>query len=138
MVSDASEAMIWNLTDALSQRNPRKAMQSLQALRRGDTHPLALLAVIARQYRLMLIVKEMAERTRVNVADIAKELRMNAYPVQKAMQQAASYTFPELVDILDRLADVDYAMKTGADMETEIDLLIAELTQKAPSRASYS
>jgi DNA polymerase-3 subunit delta len=58
MVSDASEAMIWNLTDALSQRNPAKAMQSLQALRRGDAHPIYLLTMIARQYRVILKVKD--------------------------------------------------------------------------------
>jgi hypothetical protein len=37
---------------------------------------------------------------------------------------------------MDRLVVADYAMKTGADPQTEIDLLIAELTQKAPSRAA--
>jgi hypothetical protein len=52
------------------------------------------------------------------------------------MSQAAKYTFAELVDLLDRLVVADHAMKTGADAETEIDLLVAELTQKAPSRAS--
>jgi hypothetical protein len=36
---------------------------------------------------------------------------------------------------MDRLVVADHAMKTGADPETEIDLLIAELTQKAPNRA---
>ena len=137
MVSDASEAMIWNLTDALSQRNPAKAMQSLQALRRGDAHPIYLLTMIARQYRVILKVKDaMRTHAGANEFDIAKLVRESAYPVKKAMQQVGSYTFPELVDLLDRLVVADNAMKTGADPETEIDLLIAELTQKAPSRAS--
>ena len=137
MVSDASEAMIWNLTDALSQRNPAKAMQSLQALRRGDAHPIYLLTMIARQYRVILKVKD-AMRTHAgsNEFDIAKVVRESPYPVKKAMQQANGYTFNELVDLMDRLVITDYAMKTGADAETEIDLLIAELTQKAPSRGA--
>ena len=50
------------------------------------------------------------------------------------MEHVAGYTFQELVDLLDRLVVADHAMKTGADAETEIDLLVAELTQKAPSR----
>jgi DNA polymerase-3 subunit delta len=137
MVSDASEAMIWNLTDALSQRNPAKAMQSLQALRRGDAHPIYLLTMIARQFRVILKVKEaMRTLTGANEYDIAKVVREKPYPVKKAMQQANGYTFPELVDLMDRLVVADYAMKTGADPQTEIDLLIAELTQKAPSRAA--
>ena len=137
MVSDASEAMIWNLTDALSQRNPRLAMLSLQALRRGDAHPIYLLTMIARQYRVILKVKDaMRTHAGANEFDIAKVVRESAYPVKKAMQQAGSYTFTELVDLMDRLVITDNAMKTGADPETEIDLLIAELTQKAPSRNS--
>lgn len=137
MVSDASEALIWNLTDALSQRNPAKAAQSLQALRRGDNHPIYLLTMIARQYRVILKVKE-AMRTHpgANEYDLAKVVRESPYPVKKAMQQANGYSFDELVDVMDRLVVADHAMKTGADPETEIDLLIAELTQKVPSRAT--
>ncbi len=139
MVSDASEAMIWNLTDALSQRNPAKAMQALQALRRGDAHPIYLLTMIARQYRVILKVKDaMQTHAGANEFDLSKVVRESPYPVKKAMQQASGYTFSELVDLMDRLLIADNAMKTGADPETEIDLLIAELTQKAPSRASRS
>jgi DNA polymerase III subunit delta len=136
MVSDASEAMIWNLTDALSQRNPRKAMQSLQALRKGDTHPIYLVNMIARQYRVILKVKDaLGGRKSGNEHDVAKLIGEKPYPVKKAMEHVAGYTFQELVDLLDRLVVVDHAMKTGADAETEIDLLVAELTQKAPTQS---
>jgi len=135
MVSDASEMMVWNLTDALSQRNPAKAMQSLQALRRGDAHPIYLLTMIARQYRVILKVKEAMRITAgANEFDLAKVVHESPFPVKKAMQQAGSYSFPELIDLMDRLVVADNAMKTGADPQTEMDLLIAELTQKAPSR----
>jgi DNA polymerase-3 subunit delta len=137
MVSDASEALIWNLTDALSQRNPAKAMHALQALRRSENHPIYLLTMIARQYRVMLKVKDaMRTHAGANEYDIAKVVRESPFPVKKAMQQAGAYSFVELVDVMDRLVVTDHAMKTGADPETEIDLLIAELTQKAPSRQS--
>jgi DNA polymerase-3 subunit delta len=137
MVSDASEAMIWNLTDALSQRNGAKAMQSLQALRRSDNHPIYLVSMIARQFRVMLKVKEaMRLHGGGNEYDLAKVVRESPYPVKKAMQQASSYSFAELTDVLDRLVMADYAMKMGADAQTEIDLLVAELTQRPASRAA--
>ena len=59
------------------------------------------------------------------------------YPVKKAMEYVSGYTIQELVDLLDRLVVVDHAMKTGADAETEIDVLVAELTQKAPTRSPH-
>lgn len=131
LVSDASEAMIWTLTDALSQRNARNAMQALHALRRGDANAFYLLTMIARQYRIMLKVKDaMRGAGRANEFDIAKQIGEKPFPVKKAMQQAVSYGESDLVDVLDRLLTSDFAMKTGADPDAEIDLLIAELTQR--------
>lgn len=136
LVSDASEAMIWSLTDALSQRNPRAAMQSLQTLRRNDANAFYLLTMIARQYRIILKVKEAMSSTGGGGSefDIAKQVSEKPYPVKKAMQQALGYTFDELIGVLDRLLTADYAMKTGADPEAELDMLIAQLTQRRSSQ----
>lgn len=130
LVSDASEALIWDLTDALSRRNGRQAMYSLYELRRGDANPFYLLTMIARQYRIMLKVRSAMQQTRGNEYDIAKLVGEKPYSVKKAMGQAQQYPMHDLIAIMDRLLETDYAMKTGADPETEIDLLIAELTQK--------
>lgn len=130
MVSDASEALIWNLTDALSQRNGRSAMRSLHELRRGDASPFYLITMIARQYRIIIKVKEAAKSVNGNEYDIAKAIKESAYPVKKALQQSRKYTFPQLDTIMHKLLESDFAMKTGADPETELDVLIAELTSK--------
>lgn len=131
LVSDASEAVVWSLTDALSVRDGRAAMRAVQLLRRGDNHPIYLLTLIARQYRVMLKVKEaMRLQPRATVDTIAKRIGESPYPVQKAMQQVRNYSTEGLIDTLDRLLEADYAMKTGADPETELDILVAELTQK--------
>ena len=132
LVSDASEAMIWDLTDALSRRNGRGAMLALQGLLRADAHPLYLLTMIARQYRIILKVKEaMGDgRARGGEQEIARLVGEKPYPVKKAMQQAQAYSLAELEAIMSRLLEADYAMKTGADVYTEIDVLIAELTQR--------
>ena len=130
LVSDASEALIWNLTDALSQRNGRRAMHSLYELRRGDANAFYLLTMVARQYRIMLKVKSAMQQVRGNEYDIAKMIGEKPYSVKKAMGQSNNYSESELVTIMERLLETDFAMKSGADAETEIDLLIAELTQK--------
>ncbi len=130
LVSDASEALIWNLTDALSQRNGRNAMRSLYELRRGDANPFYLLTMIARQYRIIIKVKDAAATVGGNEYDIAKVVKESAYPVKKALQQSRQYTFPQLSAIMQKLLESDFAMKTGADPETELDVLIATLTSK--------
>ncbi|MCB0093256.1 MAG: DNA polymerase III subunit delta [Caldilineaceae bacterium] len=130
LVSDASEALIWNLTDALSQRNGRTAMRSLYELRRGDANPFYLLTMITRQYRIMVKVKDAASSGGGNEYDIAKLVGESPYPVKKALQQSRQYKIEELDAIMERLLETDYAMKTGADPETAIDVLVAELTQR--------
>lgn len=129
LVSDASEALIWDLTDALSQRNGKGAIQALYELRRSDTNPFQLLTMIARQVRIMVKVKE-AMRSGGNEFAIAEQVGEKPYPVKKAMGQAAKYSARELDQVMERLLEADFAMKTGADVETTIDLLVAELTRK--------
>jgi DNA polymerase-3 subunit delta len=135
LVSDASEALIWDLTDALSQRNGRRAMQCLYELRKGDANPFYLLTMIARQYRIMLKVKAAMRRGGGSEFDLAKITAEKPYSVKKAMTQVNNYSIQELIAIMDRLLEADYAMKTGTDPETEIDVLMAELTRK-PARRS--
>lgn len=130
LVSDVGEALIWDLTDALSVRNGRGAMAALYELRRSDANPFQLLTMIARQYRILIKVQEAMRRGPGDEFTIAKQIGERPYPVKKAMAQVAKYTAHELNDIVERLLEADYAMKTGADVETEIDLLVAELTQK--------
>jgi DNA polymerase III subunit delta len=129
LVSDASEAMIWSLTDALSQRNGRGAMRALGQLRHNDANAFYLLTMIARQYRIMLKVKDAMQRSGpgANEVEIAKQLGEKPYPVKKAMQQSTQYSQAHLTAVMERLLEADYAMKTGTDPDTEMDVVVAEL-----------
>ncbi len=129
LVSDTSEALIWDLTDAIGQRDGRKAMRALYALRRNDANPFYLLTMISRQYRIMVKVKDETSRGPGNEYDVASRVDERPFPVKKAMAQSRNYALPQLEGILDRLLSSDFAMKTGADPDTEIDILVAELTQ---------
>ena len=128
MVADAGEEMIWNLTDALGQRNARGAMRALRELRRNDQNPIGLIAAIARQYRLLLQVKTLLDAGMGDRFEIAKRLGEKPFPVEKAMRLAGRYPYAEIEAILERLLEADAAMKSGADQDTEIDVVVAELT----------
>lgn len=131
LVADGSESMIWDLTDALTKRDGRNAMTALQVLRRNDANAFYLLTMITRQYRLVLKVKEAMRLYGGNRTEIAKLVGESPYPVEKAMSLAPAYTLTDLEDVLERCLTLDHAAKTGADAETELDLLIAALTRRA-------
>ncbi len=130
MVSDAGEALIWDLTDALGRRDGRRAMAALYELRRNDAHPFYLLTMMVRQYRILIKVREALDQGGGNEYDIARRIGERPYPVKKAMQQCRAYRMEELEAILLRLLEADVAMKSGADPDTEIDVLVAELTER--------
>ena len=131
LVSDASEAKIWDLTDALSRRNGRGAMHSLVDLRRNDANPFYIMTMIARQYRIIIKVKDAMAAGPGSENEIAKRVQEHPFVVKKAMQQARQYTFDELHMIMNRLLETDYAMKTGYDTDTLVDMLVADLTRNA-------
>lgn len=135
MIADASEAVIWELTEAISQRNPRAAITALYELRQGPNasssgNPFYLLTMIARQFRTIIKVKDAMQTMSGDEFAVAKAIGESPYPVKKAMAQVGRYSWAELDRVMERLLHADYAMKTGADQETEIDLVVAELTKK--------
>lgn len=138
MVADASEEMIWNLTDGLCGRNGGKAMRALRELRRSDQAPLALLGAITRQYRLLIQVKTMMEKGVLAADQIAAAIgeKKSTYPVEKAQKLVGLYSFGELDAIMERLLETDMAMKTGADQDTVLDVLVADLTARPTNRNS--
>ena len=129
LVSDTGEALIWDLTDAIGLRDGRKAVRALSALRRNDANPFYLMTMITRQYRIMIKVKDDTARISGNEYDVAGRVGESPFPVKKAMTQSRNYGLDQLEAIMDRLLTADVAMKTGADPDTELDILVAELTR---------
>ena len=85
----------WDLTDAVSLRDGRKAMTALYELRRGDANPFYLLTMMARQYRILIKVKDAVQTGGGNEYDIAKRVGESPYPVKKAMAQTRAYSMRE-------------------------------------------
>lgn len=137
LVTDASEEKIWTLTDGLCQRNAGKAMRALHDLRRMGEPSLRLLTSIANQYRMLIEVKTLMASGQRNKDAMAKQLGYKSYPVQKAMGLVDSFSYDELAAIMERLLEADMAMKTGADPQCELDMVVADLTLQ-PERQSAS
>lgn len=129
LTSHAREGSVFDMVDALGRRDGRTAGRIYHQLLDMGEHPLMLLSMIVRQFRLMIQVKELAPRLLTPEA-IARELGQNPYPVKKIMQQARSLTMPQLRAIYHRLLEADVEIKTGQTEATlALDLLIAELSQ---------
>jgi DNA polymerase-3 subunit delta len=137
VLSDVKVSTIFELTDAIGQQNLEKALAILrkvlgskiltfkkeeEASRHDDPSPL-LLSMMARQYRLIWRVKEMAGRKQ-GIEEMAKNLRMSAWNVKKLLDQARRFSEPSLKEGLLKCQKTDLALKKGRGPR---DLLLEKL-----------
>lgn len=129
LVPYAQQANIFDMVDALGHRQTQQAFRLLSQLHNEGAHPLYLLTMIVRQYRILLQVKELAGQGLGQDA-IAQQIGLHPFPTGKAMAQAQRYTPQQLANIYDRLLETDVAIKTGK-MEglLALNLLVVELAR---------
>jgi DNA polymerase-3 subunit delta len=129
LVPYAQEASIFAMVDALALRQTAQALRLLTQLHHEGAHPLYLLTMIVRQYRILLQVKDLMEQGLGQEA-IAGRLGLHPFPTGKAMTQAQRYRREQLLSIYDRLLATDVAIKTG-QMEPllALNLLVVELAR---------
>jgi len=121
------EAKIFDLVDAIGQRRGPPALRELHKLLERE-EPLYVLGMIVRQFRYMLLAKEMLE-ARASETEIAKTLGLHPYPTEKICAQARNFSLPALEHVYRRLLDYDTDIKTGqVESGAALDTLVASLT----------
>ncbi len=120
LVSYVQEANIFHMVDALGRRDTRRAMELLERLLEGGHHPLYVLHMITRQFRILLQIKEL-RAVGTLPADIAALLRLPPFVIDKSSKQARNFSFEQLEDIYRSLLEVDAAVKSG-EMEERLAL----------------
>jgi DNA polymerase-3 subunit delta len=127
LVSYVQEANVFEMVDALGQRDAQRAAKLLHQLLDDGEHPLALLGMIVRQFRILIQVKELTERG-LSQQKMASQLRLHPFVVRKAMRQAMNFSMEQLEGIYQRLLETDVAIKTGQmDQVLALDMLVVEV-----------
>ncbi len=126
LVSDASASSVFDLVDALGKRDGKRAAHELHHLLDQGENPLGLLAMIVRQYRLLILVKELQPRS-LSPEAMAKELGQHPFVIKKLNEQARHYRdTTQLEMIYRRLLDIETEIKTGQTTDVlALDLLVA-------------
>ncbi len=130
LVADVRQGDVFQMVDAIGYGEGEKAFTMLRRLlEEGDALPL--FGMIVRQFRLLIQVRELLDQNPgQDHYQIAKEIGVHPYPIQKILPQAKLFNLPQLKTIYHRLSEVDQAIKTGQlNDKLALDLLIASLTQ---------
>lgn len=118
---------IFNMIDAIGEKNKKRALKLLHDQIESGAHQLYLLTMITYQFRNLLIVKDLINQN-LNQYQIQRETKIHPYVVQKTFCQARNFSLDELKKIYQKLLDCDAALKTSRiEPDLALDLLVAKL-----------
>jgi DNA polymerase III subunit delta len=112
LVPRTLEQDVFKLINSVAKRNTGEALGIFHDLLQHKEEPIRILALIIRQFRMMLQVKVMAEQGKA-AKEIASLLRMHPYPVKLALQQGRSFSEGTLRCLLQRAIEADQWIKSG-------------------------
>ncbi len=119
---------IFNLVDAIGERNKARALKLLNDQLAGDVHFAYILTMIIRQFRILLKIKSALAESAGNQYALAKDLGLHPFVVKKAMSQTLKYNLGQLKKIYQKLLALDFKIKTSqAAPKVLLDLLVAEI-----------
>jgi DNA polymerase-3 subunit delta len=129
LVSRAREASVFDLVDCVGRREAGQALRLLHRLLDEGEPPLRLMAMLARQVRILIQVKELQSQ-RLTQAQMAKQLKLHPFGVKKGLAQAGNFTMEQLEKAHRLLVETDWMIKTG-EMEDvlALDMLVVALTR---------
>lgn len=123
LVSQAQEANIFTLVDALGEKDLTTAMEELHRLVGAGQHPLQILAMIIRQFRMLIMGKELQLQ-----GEPLSKLGLHPFVARKVEAQARHFSRSQLEAIYQMILETDVGIKTGrVEPEVALDLLVTEL-----------
>ncbi len=101
---------IWALVDAVSARDARRALGAAGSLLADREPPLRILAMIARQLRMVARMRE-ALASGMRPPDAAKAAGAPPFKARELTEAARRYRLPDLASAFDVLAEADRSLK---------------------------
>jgi len=131
LVSQAQEANVFTMVDAILEFKAGVAEQLLQRLLEGGAAPAYLLVMLSRQVRMIVQAKEL-RRQRKPEAEIQNRLGLTSeFALRKVLEQTGRYPMRQIVEVYYKLLETDLFIKTGKyGGELALNLLIADLCQR--------
>ncbi|MCD8037858.1 MAG: DNA polymerase III subunit delta [Lachnospiraceae bacterium] len=120
---------IFDMVEAVAAKDRRTALSLYYDLIALKEAPMKILALIARQFNMLLQVKEMRQKGYPESA-IAQQTGLNAYYLKKKyIPQAARFELPQLENALKACVEADENVKTGKMPDNlSVELIIIGLS----------
>ena len=120
---------IFDMVEAVAQKRQKQALDLYYNLLALKEAPMKILALTARQFNMLLQVKEMKSKG-YQESEIAKQTGLNPYFLKKKyVPQAAQFRLPQLEDALRTCVEAEENVKTGRMPDVlSVELIIVSLS----------
>lgn len=126
LIPKKSDTDIFKFVDAIGNKNPNLALKSLNDMIEDGKSPLMILAMVSRQFRLILQVKELSSYGYSNKV-IGQKLSLHIFVVSKVLKQSSNFTADIILKIINECLEIDYSIKTGLIKDKiALELLISK------------
>lgn len=120
---------IFDLISAIARKQEKRALELYYDLLALREPPMRILFLIARQYRTLLLVKDLKSRGE-DQRMIGEKAGFSSYVAGKYIAQAANYGKGELKKAVERCAEAEEAVKTGKMTDTmSIEVLMMSMME---------
>lgn len=127
LVSSTIDGSALSLVDAVMERNYERAFSIYRDLSIMDEEPIALIALLAFQFRMMLQVKLMKKKG-YNQHQIQRQIGGHPYVIKIASEREGRFTTQRLADIINKLTKADAEIKFGkSEKNLAFELLLYDL-----------
>ncbi len=126
-----AEAVVFDMVDALAEGRGERAVRLAHRLLDQNEDLFGLLAMITRQFRLLLQVRDFLDNGgRSDETSVANAVGAHSFVARKLLGQVRHFDYRQLVRIYTTLYTYDVRIKTGEiQPELALDLLIAGLAR---------
>ena len=124
-LASPGQISIFSLSDAVANKNLKKALESFRLLQKNKIEFFSVLSLLANRYRIMLLGK--SER---DPMVISKVLKANPYYVKKCLRSEAAFSEKELTQNLQLILEADLNLKSGQSQSSVFELLLTSLCGK--------
>lgn len=119
---------IFELTDALSEKRAKRALDILTKTLDSGENEVYLISMLARQVRNLLIMKDLSDH-RLSEAEIVNKTHLHPYVVKKTLSQSRNFTKNQLLVLHGKLIKLDWETKsTSTEPRVLLAKFVAEMT----------
>lgn len=127
LTADTLESQIWDLTDAINSSTKDRIYQILLKLYNQEIDPNFIIAILARNMRLITQVKHMESLGKTS-KEICSRLRIPPFTLPSLASNAKKTDWDKLKYIYEKIASLDFEIKIGnIDAQTGLTLLLSKV-----------